>query len=194
VSAVPPGADGDLPEEPGHDRGEERRRVDVEAAWADIVAHWDAEPPAVGSWPAQEDVDPAGGPHGAAAAGDEDLEQWWGQGRAPGRHRLSREDGGPAAGAPGHEPLRGPQDDLDGAEDRYTPPEPPPLARGGWRSWLPWVGVLGAPVFFLVYTLAGLSLPSPVLLLVVVAFVSGFVTLVLRLPASRGDDDDGAVV
>jgi len=204
VSAPPPERDGD--------------RDAVDAAWAEIVARWDAEAPPVGAWPAQEDTDPepparrrrtdgpegvdgpgttAGSGGGAAdpadrpsdAPGDRRL-QGWAQDQPVDR---SRERVLPTGPRDAPVPAEGADGDADA--EHYVPPEPPPMPRAGWRGWLPWAGVLGAPVLLLVLVLAGQRPSGMPLLLLVAGFVAGFLTLVVRLPTSRdGDDDDGAVV
>jgi hypothetical protein len=85
-------------------------------------------------------------------------------------------------------------DDPD--DDRYHPPEPPPIPRGDLVGRLAWAGVLVGPAFLLCAGLLWRDAPRLYLTLAVLAFVGGFVTLVLRLPADRDDTDgdDGAVV
>ena len=174
MSAPPPERDGD--------------RDAVEAAWAEIVARWDAEAPPVGAWPAQEDDDSPGPPGEAPESGDRRL-QGWAQDQPADRGRERVLPAGPRDSPP---PPEGLDDD---AGEHFVPPEPPPMPRAGWRGWLPWVGVLGAPVLLLVLVLAGQRPSGTPLLLLVAGFVAGFLTLVVRLPTSRdGDDDDGAVV
>jgi hypothetical protein len=96
-------------------------------------------------------------------------------------------------------PTSGPRDWAaaeDPDDDRYHPPEPPPLPRGDLVGRLAWAGVLLGPAFLLVAGLFWRGAPRLWLALAVLAFVGGFVTLVLRLPADRDDTDgdDGAVV
>ena len=98
----------------------------------------------------------------------------------------------PVAYAP---PAPGPRDHTPPEEpdEGYVPPDPPPLPRGDVIGVLAWAAVLLGPLFLLVAGLSGGS--SPLWLgLAVVAFVGGFVALVMRLPAHRDvdDDDDGA--
>ena len=173
--------------------------VDVEAAWADIVAHWDAEGPAVGPWSASEDAEtderqqddvlpaPEGRPESAR---DERSGQ-------DGQDDDAREDWGVVPSHVGGERAREAasardQDDEEG----YVPPEPPPLPRGDAFTMLAWAGVLGAPLFFLFTALFWRTVPQILIVAAIAAFVGGFVTLVLRMPDRRDDDDpdDGAVV
>ena len=166
--------------------------VDVEAAWADIVAHWDTDRPEVAPWSAAEDDDTA---TEARTAGDEprrpepvededddnELPPAWG----PVPSHVGGERARTAAAA------REPEDDEEG----YVPPEPPPLPRGDVFTMLAWAGVLGAPLFFLFTALFWRTVPQVLIVAAIAAFVGGFVTLVLRMPDHRDDDpDDGAVV
>ncbi|GAB3685382.1 hypothetical protein [Angustibacter aerolatus] len=81
-------------------------------------------------------------------------------------------------------------------EEGYVPPEPPPLPRGDLVSRLAWAGVLLGPLVLVVAGLFFRDLGRLWLALAGLAFIGGFVTLVVRLPAHRDDDvdDDGAVV
>ncbi len=81
-------------------------------------------------------------------------------------------------------------------DEGYEPPEPPPLPRGDLPGVLAWAATLLGPMF-LVFAALFWRAASPLLLgLAVVAFMGGFVALVMRLPSHRDDDsdDDGAVV
>jgi len=199
------------PDSPGdpQPQGErdDRPELDVDSAFAAIVAGFSTPVPhGVGPWPASEDLD------------DEDadtVEVTEGGADTP-------PDGGPAAesgpdrpgppGVPGVDrwdpPMRrialpgddltlpvdpgpGPEDVLD---EGYQPPDPPPI-RGDLVSRLAWGAVLGGPAFLLAAALVWRSLPTILLLLALVAFVGGFVTLVARMPPDHPEDpDDGAVV
>ena len=95
-------------------------------------------------------------------------------------------------------PEPGPRDYEPAPEpdEGYEPPEPPPLPRGDLPGILAWAATLLGPMF-LVFAALFWRAASPLLLgLAVVAFMGGFVALVMRLPADRHDDpdDDGAVV
>jgi hypothetical protein len=80
-------------------------------------------------------------------------------------------------------------------QDRFEPPEPPPLPHLDLVSRFAWAGTLGGPLLLF----AGVLLPGVVgpgvVALGVVAFVAGFLTLVLRHPNEPEDGwDDGSVV
>jgi hypothetical protein len=67
-------------------------------------------------------------------------------------------------------------------EDEFVPPEPPPLPRLDLVSRLAWAGTLGV-------------VGPTVVTLGVMAFVAGFLTLVLRSPNEPEDGwDDGSAV
>ncbi len=167
----------------GGDLGDE---LDVDTAFAEIVAGWAADAPAgIGPWPASEDVDP------------EDSSQ-----RRDRRARHLRDDAeaGPPAAEAGPTLSAywrdGGVDEAAASDpDRFVPPDPPPLPRGDLLFRLAWAGVIGGPLFLVIAVIFWPSLPQTLLLVALMAFVGGFVTLVARMPGERGeDDDDGAVV
>ena len=85
--------------------------------------------------------------------------------------------------------------DLEG---HYEPPPPPPLIQGDRVGIAAWAGVLGVPALLFGSAFLGFSLPDWMMLLGVLAFLGGFVVLILRMTDSRppGDNgpDNGAVV
>lgn len=95
-------------------------------------------------------------------------------------------------------PEPGPRDYAlaEDPDEGYVPPEPPPLPRGDLVSMLAWAAVVLGPLFLFVAGLFWRDANRLWLVLAVVAFVGGFVALVMRLPARRDadSDDDGAVV
>jgi hypothetical protein len=181
--------------------------ADLDAAFAEIIAGWDEETTdPVPRWPAAEDTDDTDDSstppppssmeqiryvrdHGLATPDDRDA-------------FAADDDGvhGPpdAAGdARPVQPAAGPRDwELaDTADDHYAPPEPPPIPRGDLTSRLAWAGVLLGPLFLLCAGLFWRDVNRLWLALAAVAFIGGFVVLVMRLPQTRDDgDDDGAVV
>jgi hypothetical protein len=168
---------------------EDRPEIDVDALFAAIVADFARPAPRGGGpWPASEDLDdepPADGGASGPAPGD--------GGEAPAR-RIVLPSGPPPA--PDRDVVEGVVDDEDDEDDDgFVPPEPGPFPRGDRLSRAAWTAVIGGPLFLLVAALTWRTLPSVLLLLALVAFVGGFVTLVARMPAEPPDDpDDGAVV
>jgi hypothetical protein len=80
-------------------------------------------------------------------------------------------------------------------EEGYVPPIPPPLPRGDLVSRIAWGAVAGGPLFLLLAALTWRTLPSSLLLVALLSFIGGFVTLVARMPPEPPDDpDDGAVI
>jgi hypothetical protein len=81
-------------------------------------------------------------------------------------------------------------------EGHYVPPEPPPVPRGTPARRLAWLGLFGAPLAMLAAVVFGWVFPAWLVLMLVVAFVGGFIFLVATMPRDRDDwsGDDGAVV
>jgi len=83
-------------------------------------------------------------------------------------------------------------------EEHYVPPEPPPLPRLDPRRKLAWFGLVGCPLVMLVGAVLGVTYPGWLALLMALAFIGGFVYLVVTMPRRHNDDDwggdDGAVV
>lgn len=87
-------------------------------------------------------------------------------------------------------------DDLD-EDNRYIPPPLPPhpgldsVAKGAWLA------LFGGPGYLLIATLVGWQISGWAALAALIAFVAGFVVLVIRLgdgPSKRDGPDQGAVV
>jgi hypothetical protein len=176
----------------------DRPDEDLDAAFAAIIAGWDDVPSL--DEPA-ESADSAHSPDSADSANsaddhhDDDVDA--SREAPPATSERPRRRAGD--GADTASPANGPRDwsaAEDPDDDRYHPPEPPPLPRGDLAARLAWAGVLLGPAFLLVAGLFWRSAPRLWLALAVLAFVGGFVTLVLRLPADRdeSDGDNGAVV
>jgi hypothetical protein len=170
-------------DERGSDGGEGRGPLDVEAAFADIVAHWDDKGRTpVGSWPVQEDLGPT-------IIGDDLTDD------EPGI-----EDETPASGSSYTVPLAPadwvPRVPEPTVEEGYVPPDPPPLPRGDLIGWFAWTAVIGGPLFLLLASQVWTDIGRIWIMLAVLAFIAGFAAIVARLPSSRNDDDpdDGAVV
>lgn len=160
--------------------------VDEDAAWAALVASFDA-PVAdeVPRWSVLEDV-------------DDDVP---GPGRRMLRRRTDREDGAepgtwdePAEGEPA---AAAPQRDAGVDGDHYVPPPPPPLPRTDAVTRWAWTGLVGVPAAAVVVSLLGWQLDGYLLVFVALSFIAGFVTLVARMkdrPPVDDGPDDGAVV
>lgn len=174
--------------------------LDYDAAFADLVKRF-GEPPAPDptgpdqGGPGLTGPDPSGpeptGPHqsgpdpiGPDRTGPDET------GRArPGPEPSAAPEGASTA-TPGDRAWYPPE--LD---EHFEPPDPPPLPRGDLVSRLAWAGVLGGPAVLLAAAILQGTLPSLLVTAALVAFITGFVTLVARMPADREDDgDDGAVV
>jgi hypothetical protein len=174
--------------ESGSESGEQAP-LDVDSAFAAIVAQWGTET-TTGGWPASEDLPTTQGDDEEPAAGspraDEPRDS-----PDPAPAPLP-----PARGEPLIPHIGPPPERAEAAdEERFVPPEPPPLPRGDAFTMLAWGGVLLGPIFLLVCVLVWQTAPQTYILAAVVAFVGGFATLVMRMPKHRDDDDDdGAVV
>lgn len=81
----------------------------------------------------------------------------------------------------------------DPSEERYVPPEPPPLPRPRDRiDVAAWAGTIGGPLLVIlafVFNLGGMIAGLGFL-----AFTAGFITVISRVNAHRDDDDNGAIV
>jgi hypothetical protein len=174
---------------------EDHPELDVDAAFAAIVAGFaEPLPTGAGPWPAAEDVDADAPPQDPPTDPTPfpDVARLRPSTRTP-RHRLpdgsldprDRADGEGSGSLPG-------EDD----EERFVPPEPPPITSTDLASRLAWLGVLGGPLVLLLAALTWNHLPTLVVLAALSAFVGGFITRVARLPRDRDEDgpDDGAVV
>ncbi|CAL9576989.1 hypothetical protein SUDANB121_04982 [Nocardiopsis dassonvillei] len=154
---------------------------DEDEVWNDLVARFyddDSPAPRGARWPDAENVGPSaprGGSEtpalGDILAGDPDDDD---------------ED---------EEALRRAEDELEG---HYEPPPPPPLLQGDRLGIAAWFGLLGGPVLVFGAAFLGLTLPNWLMFMAVVAFLAGFVILILRMTDGRppGDSgpDNGAVV
>lgn len=159
----------------------DRPDEDLDAAFAAIIAGWD-DIPSLDEPVADQPVDEV--PHQSADRPRPVTDDHYG--RRAGDEAPTPPPDGPRDWSPAE----------DEDDDRYHPPEPPPLPRGDLVGRLAWGGVLLGPAFLLFAGVAWRDAPRLWLALAVLGFVGGFVTLVLRLPADRDDTDgdDGAVV
>ena len=172
-------ADGgdDRPAGPGGDTA----RDDVDAAWADIVAGFDAETHVPRRpWPAAEELwDPRPDGTDTLAHPGELL-------RAAPEDQLSLLDGLDTFGA------NLPDEESEG----FTPPAPPPLPRPSRPTVLGIAGIVAGLIVFLSPGVLPVG-EDTALLLGFCAILTGFVTLIWRLRPGDdedGDSDDGAKV
>jgi hypothetical protein len=192
----------DRPEEPDHG-------IDVEAAFADIVAHY-------GDLPTVEDAVPAAGqtggptpPHADHPTTDPPADPSTGESAAQPAGEPTGEpprpgpaDPSPRAGDPQSvlepgwdDPLHTPATWDD--EGHFVPPPPPPLPSVEPRRRAAWLALFGAPLVMLVVIVAGVGVPGWVVAALALAFIGGFVYLVATMGRSGGGPgwpDDGAVV
>jgi hypothetical protein len=87
--------------------------------------------------------------------------------------------------------------DAGDAGDRYVPPPVPPQPRLDPVAKAAWIALLGGPGYLFLATLLGWQVPGWAQLAAIIAFVAGFVVLVVRLgdgPSRRDGPDQGAVV
>jgi hypothetical protein len=189
--------DRDGPGDAASGEREEHPEFDVDAAFAAIVAGFaDPLPTGAGPWPAAEDVEADAPPSGPAddegVTAFPDPARLRPSARSP-RHRLPEDSLDPADRGNTEAPAPVPGEDD---EERFVPPEPPPITSTDLASRLAWLGVLGGPLVLLLAALTWSHLPTLVVILTLAAFVGGFITLVARLPRDRDHDgpDDGAVV
>jgi hypothetical protein len=190
-----------VPAERDQSSGDAGRDADLDAAFAQIVAGWDEDTPVgeIPPWPASEDA----GRHdeqvdesrddgaGESAPDPQSMEQI----RYVRDHGLPTPDDDPQPVEPS--PLTGPRDwELaTEQEGHFVPPDPPFTAKLDTFGQLAWAAVVLGPAFLLFAGLFWRDVGRLWLAIAAVAFVGGFVTLVLRLPQHRDDDgDDGAVV
>ena len=180
------------PEEP--DKG-----LDIDAAFAEIIAQW--EPDEASRWPepGEETSDASDTRTAPDTAPDTDTDR----GTDPGT------DTGPDAVRPGEggdDGLRRlftpawtpePSAELEPEEDEehFVPPPPPPLPTLEPRRRAAWTALIGTPMVALVLLVAGVTLPEWMAVGLVLAFVGGFGYLVATMGSSPPDDwsgDDGA--
>jgi hypothetical protein len=113
------------------------------------------------------------------------------------RHATAPAPRAPAQRAPGEDDDRDADADDHDEDEHYVPPPPPPLphldpvAKGAWTA------LFGGPAYLLVASIVGWAVPGWAALGAVVAFVSGFTVVVLRLgdgPSRGAGPGNGAVL
>jgi hypothetical protein len=162
-----------------------RRPESDDDAWAQIIAGYDDDSTApVAPWPIAEDVDETTETPGDA-----------------GPNKPPEISSDPAQSVPGlgsrfSRLHRDPAEDDD-PNDRFIPPDPPPLPQLDTIGQFAWGGLIGGPLFLILAAVFDWHMPPLFLALAVTAFVVGFVTLIVRMNDGRPDDwnnDSGAVL
>jgi len=151
----------------------------VDDAWAEIVAGFDAEAdPPRRPWPDAEEISNSG------------PLRW---GTAPGRQPARTGPATPDVGAPEEPSLLDGLDtfgaDLPDDEDGYTPPAAPPVPRPSLPAALAVAGIVFGLILFLRPDLLPTS-ESVAMLTGFTAIIAGFATLVWRLRPGDEDDED----
>ncbi len=80
-------------------------------------------------------------------------------------------------------------------EEHFVPPPPPPLPKMDRNTKIAWLGVIGGPIFLILFTALDWSPIPYATFFAIAAFVGGFGSLVYRMkddPPNYGDD--GAIV
>lgn len=169
VSTRPPADDAP---DPGRD--DEPELEEFAARWEQIVSELS------GPATAPSAPDDAAAPGGPGTDADEDLDDpGWGDVLAA-----------PAESATGFRSWS-PAEDPD--EDHFVPPEPEPL-RADPMLTLSWVVAVGVPVVLIVVVVGWARPATWVLAAVAAAWLGAVAALLWRMPATRDDDDPGAVV
>lgn len=185
---------------------------DDDAAFAEIVAAYGAEPPdppGVKPWPEAENVrDEAPAPSGTRAArkaGEADGADGEDSGgeaeEAPAR--ADRPAGSFVVYAPGvgprdWSPAEASEDDFDAQDEGHFVPPDPPLPHADTTARFAWIAVLGGPLLLLLVVLFQQEMTWWISTLGVGGFLGGFATLVMRMKSGDDEEDDdpgrGAVV
>ncbi|MDQ1645165.1 MAG: hypothetical protein QOJ50_1349 [Cryptosporangiaceae bacterium] len=160
--------------------------LDVDAAWAEIVAGFDTPPTGQRNWPDAEDA-----VSGRASNGPDSL-VW--------ADHLRPLSGGTAQGPRDHtlaEPADGDLDGLHEPDEGYEPPPPPPLPTPSRHAVLGVVAIIAGFILFLRPSLLPVA-PTVAMIAGVAGILGGAGLLVFRLrdglDPEDDDPDDGAVV
>jgi hypothetical protein len=193
-----------------------------EAAWLDLIAHYDAPAGASSSgrpWPERENLaenNSATIPGATAATRTPEAPQAKGGTRpapmdqpfgadltAPTEPDLTSPGrlSGPGASQPGRPagpaPERRSPTGPEMQEEHYFPPPPPPLPKLDPLAKGAWAALFGGPAYLLIATAVGWTVPAVAAFFAIGAFVGGFAVLVMRMgdePRDGDGPDDGAVV
>lgn len=99
----------------------------------------------------------------------------------------------PPAEEPPEQPAPAPEPPGPDPDDRFVPPEPPPVEMPPTDRLLAWAGVIGSPLVLLVAVMARIDLPTWFGWLLVGGFIGGFGYLVAQMRTEPRDPwDDGS--
>jgi len=141
--------------------------------WAQIVAGYDTPTTTkVVPWPVYEDVDTVAPDEAEAPTA-----------RLP---YSGLDEAAPDAGWTPAVKRRPTRFEEPAEEDRFVPPQPPPLPRLSGADQLGWLGLVGGPVVLVAAAVFSLALPSWVTLIAALGFIGGVVSPVVRM--DNGDD------
>lgn len=91
-----------------------------------------------------------------------------------------------------------PDDAIDALleeEQRFVPPDPPPVPMPPPDRLAAWIGVFGSPAVLLVCLVVGVTIPTLLGWALVIGFIGGFCYLLARSPGTpRDPGDDGSRV
>lgn len=156
---------------------------DEDRAFAEIVAGFDRPTDdVVPRWPVEEDVDDESDSPPDAGFSTATIR------RARGMEDPDEEDTDDLTD------LEGIREAVTPADDRYIPPPPPPLPKLETATKLAWLAMMVGPVLLVLSAAADVYVPTWLSALAVLAFVGGFVALVLRMKGGPPDNEDGAIV
>ncbi|TDD96869.1 hypothetical protein [Jiangella asiatica] len=165
---------------------------DDDKTWAELVDTFHSSPAPDGDqpWPAAEEVGP-----------DDDRDDLTSDDVPADGFRDASVTLGPLGPGPGREQTRDEAvdvgDDAVGTEasDHFVPPTPAPIPRGDGVSRLAWAAVIAPPIALIIVAIMSWRPSDEIVLFAVLAFITGFVTLIARMRGHHPNDpDDGAVL
>lgn len=171
--------------------------LDVDAAFADIVAHWSPSPPEPDPDAATPQPEPEPDPEPEPEQKDDQPSQ---------EPPEEPPDDAPPEASRDPDSLRNLfrpsfSDTLDTEatwddEGHFVPPPPPPLPPVDSRRKIAWYCLFGSPALALLFIALGTAMPGWVLVGMVAAFVGGFSYLVATMGSSSDNSTggDGAVL
>lgn len=196
--------------------------LDVDAVFADIVAHYGTAPQAPGASPHGRDGDdggqetrrgPAPGIGGQAGPGEstqrptgdydavgnapadapaDDPERAPDHDPGPGSEGASRAVGGGIFEPGWNDPLNTAASWDD--EGHFVPPTPPPLPPLEPRRKAAWAAMIGSPLLIILLFVLGIDSGSRLTALLSLGFIAGFIYLVATMRSDDRPGGDGAVV